>query len=469
MKTVTFGLYNQISNRNLDYQDHIKFITEFSLNQQIGMYSGKRQENAKVVESTSIDDIITAADVAGSDYAYIVAYGHRCINMTIVDEMIAYAEENDYSMLGHILQDSPKDSSAGFYSLHHQTVLINMEKWRQAGKPSWGTYGIVNEIELPTINRSVENFHDDYTPYWIKPAGETISYSGTVREGYMLVSAFIKHGFAIGNFPQQIRNSKQHIYPDSGPELEKFLSSKEPTLDSITESNQKFFLGHTSFAPTQNKVFVFNTDPMIQESMTFNKDTRLDNIYCVAAGFKPMQLMDRCKWHQNTRMVYFDYSESALNFKKWLCENWDGRNYIAAIETYKTKVDTEFKPIWFSGRDITPEWVRTMEVFGGEDAWLELWQKYREIPHKYIKTNLFGDYTELIADMEQNKRGRNNLIWFSNSFNTEAAVRNFNRRRLQDLYLKFLEDVKDSNFSVQVCGTNQLGKANWFHKGTIQQ
>jgi len=465
MKTVTFGLYNQISNRNLEYQDHIKFMTEFSLNQQVGMYAGRRNQKTNIVESTNIDNIIANADTAGTDYVYIVAYGHRCVNMTIIDEMIAYAEENGYGILGHILQDNPAEPSKGFYSLHHQTVLINMDQWRAAGSPEWGTYGKVDNVELPTASRSVENFHDDYTPYWLKPTASTETFTGILREGWSLIAAFLKANQPIGNFPQNIRNSKQHIYPDSGRELQNFLANQSTsTIAAISEPNQKFYLGHTSFSPTQNNVFAFNTDSMMNDNMTYNKNIRLDNIYCVAAGFKPLQLMNQCEWHLNTRMVYFDYSDSALNFKKWLYENWDGRDYIGAINYYKTNVDKSFRPIWFLDKDMTSEWDRTVEVFGGEAAWLELWRVYRLIPHKFIKTNLFGDYNELIADITENKRS-NSLIWFSNSFNTEAAVRNFTRRQLQDLYLKFLEEVKDSSFSVQVCGTDQLGKVNWFHKG----
>lgn len=468
MKTVTFGLYNQISNRSPEYQDHIKFITEFSFNQQIGMYAGRRRQKTVAVESTNIDDIIAQADIAGTDYAYIVAYGHRCVNMTIIDEMIAYAEENNYGLVGHILQDNPSNPTQGFYSLHHQTVLIDMAQWRAVGKPQWGTYTKTITVELPLVERSIENFHDDYTPFWIRPAGGVVGYTGTLREGWSLIAGFVKNGLSVGNFPQSIRNSKQHIYPDSGVELEQYLTGRVTRMSAVPEPNQRFYLGHTNFTPTQNNVFVFNTDTMINDAMTFNKNIRLDNIYCVAAGFKPIQLLNQCEWHRYTRMVYFDYSDSALNFKKWLLENWDGRDYIGAIEHYKTSVDTEFRPIWFLNRDMRPEWDRTVEVFGGEEAWLDLWRRYKEIPHKFIKTNLFGDYTELIADMEAQKRS-NSLIWFSNSFNTEAAVRNFTRRQLQDLYLKFLEDVKDSSFSVQVCGTDQLGKANWFHKGSFQQ
>jgi len=211
----------------------------------------------------------------------------------------------------------------------------------------------------------------------------------------------------------------------------------------------------------QSSVFVFNTDRMHEEPMQFDRSTRLDSIYCVAAGFKPLQLLKRCAWHSGTRMVYFDYSQAALDFKKWLLTNWDGRNYIQAIDQYKNSVDPTFKPIWFFGQSFEPAWTETMKVFDGETKWLEFWNQYRLLPHEFIKTNLFDDRSDLLADMRAN--AGNKLIWFSNSFNTEAAVRHFDRPTLSGMYNDFVADLSAVNDSqIQVCGSDWAGKKEWF-------
>jgi hypothetical protein len=181
----------------------------------------------------------------------------------------------------------------------------------------------------------------------------------------------------------------------------------------------------------------------------------------VAAGFKPLQLLKRCAWHSGTRMVYFDYSQAALDFKKWLLTNWDGRNYIQAIDQYKNSVDPTFKPIWFFGQSFEPAWTETMKVFDGETQWLEFWNQYRLLPHEFIKTNLFDDRSDLLADMRAN--AGNKLIWFSNSFNTEAAVRHFDRPTLSGMYNDFVADLSAVNDSqIQVCGSDWAGKKEWF-------
>ena len=457
--TVTFGLYNQLLHRSAEFQDHIKFITEFSFNAEVGAFKPAiLRKPYDIVESTSIDELLVQADQAKSDYLYFVAYGHRSVNLSLPTMMIKYAEQNNYAVLGHILQDNPTNPSEGFYSMHHQAVLINMNHWRSAGCPPWGNYQQVVNMTLPQIKRSEENAHDDYTPHWIEPQEGQQVYSGVLREGWNLIASMISSGKKIGNFPTEIRKFKSFLYPDAGDHFERFLRGEQVELP---DWNQNRYASFTQFTPVQSSVFVFNTDRMNEEPMQFDRNTQLDSIYCVAAGFKPLQLLKRCGWHSGTRMVYFDYSQAALDFKKWLLIYWNGCNYIQAIERYKDTVDPTFKPIWFFGQSFDPVWTETINIFGGETQWLEFWNQYKLLPHEFIKTNLFDDRSALLDDMRENPG--NKLIWFSNSFNTEAAVRHFNRPTLSGMYNDFIADLTAVNDSqIQVCGSDWLGKKEWF-------
>ena len=463
MKTITFGLYNQLSNRSIDYQEHVKFITEFTFNQMIGIYQSSSGERANVVEDTSINNIILAADRLGTDYLLLVAYGFRGQDMKLHQVLVDYAEEHEHAVVGHILQDDPSAPNPAFYSLHNQIVLINIEKWRIAGKPAWGDYGSVENVTLPVIERSVENFHDDYTPLWIKPTVQTRTYSGVLREGWSLIKGIIESNLSVANIPSEIRNLKSHWYPESGVEFEKALAN-DPSAN-VTEFNQRQFLQHSSFKSTQGNVFILNTDFIRPEKMTFNKNIRVNTLYCVAAGFKPLQLLSRVKFDTNTRMVYVDYSQSALDFKKALFENWDGNDYFGFVEEYK-KLNPTFRPIWFHGKNPNPEWENTIQVFGGKEQWLNLWRQYKELKHEFLTINLFEDYSAMLNDMWHHRHG-NNLVWISNSFNTEAAVRHFPKKKLMELYDSFLENVKHSTYSLQICGTDYLGRERWMHIGEL--
>lgn len=464
MKTVSFGLLNQISTRSESYQHHIRAITDFAVEMHVGDYN-RTSGNAPqaLVVNTDIDSILDACDQKNTDYAFIVAYGYRSYDHQLIRTMITYMESNQYSVLAHILQDDPK--SVGFYSLHNQCLVIDMAHWRQAGRPRFGRHE-KKDVVLPTVIRDPNNFHDDYTPGWIMASGRQTQYSGQLREGWSLIAGLLSQGRTIGNFSEEIRRFKQHLYPEVGTELERRLAGE---LVEVVEHNQKEYVKMMSFSGFQASVYVFNTDPMQGDAKrsTFNKSTRLGTIYCVAAGFKPLQLLDMCQWDQGSRMVYIDYSESALDYRRWLVENWDGKDYLGAVKKYQTEVDTGFRPIWFVGKDYTDQWNYTMQVFGGESAWLDLWNRYRKLEHRYLKVNLYDDYQLLIEDMKYH-RSTNNLIWFSNSFYTEACIMNFQPSKLENCYQQFIAAVKNNNDSIQICGTNNTGGSSWFYHGTIK-
>jgi len=467
MKTVAVGLYNQLGNFSLKFQQRMQEITDYGLTVESSWYWKKSRaqiQNMHKIFSSNVDDIITQAAELKVDYVYIVALGHRVSINDHLTAAVACLENSNHAALAHILQDDP-DHDSQFYSLHHQCMLIDLNKWQQAGSPPWGTNTRVVDYTLPAISRSQENFHDKYTPYWIAPSSEpTKQYSGVLREGWQLIKGLIESGQSIGNFPQEIRNLKMHLYPEFGGPFERIIVDG---IDEIpTNFNQRQYLQFTNFKAAQQTVFVYNTDPMRNESkLIYNKSTRLDNIYAVAAGFKPLQLLDACQYHSGTRVVYFDYSQSALNFKKWLWENWDGKDYNEAIGYYKTQIDTQFRPIWFVGKDYDMQWNEVINYFGGKDAWLELWQAYRKLEHKFIHGSLFGDYTGLTSDMKEHSG--NNLIWFSNSFHTEAALRYFSGNKLKEMYSQCLSDFAKNNTSIQICGTDNQGKENWVHYGEL--
>lgn len=467
MKTVAVGLYNQLGNHSAEFQQRMQEITDFGLTAESNWYWNKTRtqlQSRHKIFSTSIDDIMTQADALAVDYVYIVASGHR---NTIIDHLcvaVDHLKNTNHAALAHILQDDP-DHDSQFYSLHHQCVLIDLNQWRQAGKPQWGTNTRVADCTLPAVARSQENFHDKYTPYWIAPSTNSArKYSGILREGWQLVKGIIESGQSIGNFPQEVRNKKMHLYPDSGGPFERMIVDG---IDEIpTNFNQRRYMQVTSFKSAQRTVFVYNTDMMHTNiGMTYNKSTRLDTIYTVAAGFLPLQLLNSCQHHSNTRVVYFDYSQSALNFKKWLWQNWDGDDYNQAIGYYKNHIDTQFSPVWFIGKDYSGQWNEVLEYFGGKAAWLEFWRAYCKLEHEFIHCSLFGDYTALTNDMH-NHPG-NNLVWFSNSFHTEAALRYYSASKLKEMYSQCLSDFAKNNTSIQICGTDSQGIENWVHYGEL--
>lgn len=435
---IVVGLYNQIKEHSEEYQKRIKEITYYYLGQHKHLVKNMHPE---IIEGDDIDSIIERASGEG-DWLYLCAYGYRCYNHQILNNVVAFAIENNYSIIGHILHDDPVNDT-NFYSLHHQNFLINLKEWEECGKPNFGDYTDTT-TELPVVIRTEENIHDDYTPLEIFSSGDVKVYYGPLFEGWNLISEFLKKGKKIGNFPVEIRNEKSHIYPDK-KELERYLLGD--TEVEITDPNQQSYINWTSFEVFKSGVYVYNTDPVKTKYYYLKKEEVLDTVYAVASGWKPISFLEAATWNDKTRMVYLDYSESALNFKKWLVENWDGKNYNDTINYYMKNIDN-FTPLLYNHENLDLEWKKHLEFFGGEANWENLWNKYKKIEHRYLKVNLFGDLTELIDDMKS--RTGSNAIWVSNSFYTEACLRNFTPKELNSKYKNFIDSIANSGCKIEI-------------------
>jgi hypothetical protein len=462
MKKIVFGLYDQLKNKSASYREHVRDITMFSVNVAVRSYGAESQTNPTLIESTSVEDIIKKAAETDNEYLYIVAMGYTAFDHKLAQRAIEDAEAGNYAIIGHILEDKP----TGFYQLHPQCLLVNLNAWRQHCAV-YGGFETVSNVELPVPERSPMDIHDDYTPTYLKPTGQTVNYSGPLKEGWNLIASLLKAGCAVGNFSNDIRRFKSHMYPEmSDDRFERILAGDNSiTLEENGPTYGQYqYLKDTDFAMFKNSVFVFNNDSMRIDNIAYSKSTKLGTLYAVAAGFKPIQLLTQTDFG-SARVAYIDYSQPALDFKRWLWETWDGEDYIKAIKDYKN-MNPSFDANWLFEKDYTPEWDKTIEVFGGRDAWKAIWAQYKKTPHVFIKTNLFGEYSEMLADMKSNQG--NNIIWYSNSFYTPASIRNFSPQTLDGLYKQFVNDVKQANISIQFAGCDNKCDYHWKHYGTIQ-
>lgn len=116
----------------------------------------------------------------------------------------------DFFLLGHVL-----DMGDGYYGLHHQCYVLNLEKYCQLGKPNVGKTKLLSKHKQTVPVRSIENVHDDYLPTFIKSPEikDKKNYKNKYR-GWNLISKGIDAGFKIEAFNEKQRQGKYYIYRD---------------------------------------------------------------------------------------------------------------------------------------------------------------------------------------------------------------------------------------------------------------
>lgn len=121
---------------------------------------------------------------------------------------------NGYALIGHVL-----DRKERYYHLHQQQFILDVEKWRDINKPSFNCRsGTVTNIE-----RSKDNFHDDYTPTWIKQTEGTTSYDKLKFGGYV-ISELLENNLKVRPFNNNERHVKKFVYYDIDEQVSNILS-----------------------------------------------------------------------------------------------------------------------------------------------------------------------------------------------------------------------------------------------------
>lgn len=463
MKKVAFALYNQLGHKSKEYSDHVRAITMFDIRVSMHRFQNGDLTVDTVLEDNNIDALINKAYDSGCNFIYLMSIGYITSDHGLLNEIHKFATDNQYWLVGHILEDGKynKHQPGAWFQLHPQSFYLNLDVWANLGKPKFGDKTTVVDFKIPNYNRSTDNIHDDYTPLWLMvDLDSTVEnkFTGILNPGWNLLATMLSAGCKVGNFTESIRRKKSYLYPEIDDDrFERILAGEqgitvEPTGPTYA---QYYYLKETDFTNVTGAVFVFNNDSMNLERLQYYPMTKLNTLYAVAAGFKPIQLLTQVDYSE-ARVVYIDYSQDALNYRKWLVENWDGNDYMQAITQYK-QVNPDFDPIWMPGKQslYPAEWENTLKLFGGKKQWLKLWNKYTSLPHEYFKINLLGDYQVMLDDMKCHQG--NNMIWISNSFNTPATIRNFAPGVLQTHWDKFLNDITTNNLCVQVVGCDHAG------------
>ena len=369
------------------------------------------------------------------DHILFMAAGVRIYNMEILFEIERTIEENpDYLAAAHIL-----DWRERWYELHQQFVLVNSQNWRTANKPDFGGW-IPATDSLPVIERSVENFHDDYTPLWIKFTGEfTEQRHSCPGWGYLQASA--RNNFTVINWDNSVRLKRTYYYPES--QSEHFLNSlKTLTNCGITNPNQLRLLEQCMWGSRQ--IWILNSEHMrLSDGLE-----KFDTVALPAAGFKFLDvfknhlLTDHCR-HCDTRgqLIIYDFNQYSIDWLTHLYNSQD-TDILSVIAAYEHRIffkiagnDTFNADATFTDAFKT-SYLITMDYFGGDDGFKLLLQKFRKTPVKFVHLDLINEPEKLTSQFA----GRT-LVNISNIYCTDAGNAIYGLQRTRDSYKRFIDSV----------------------------
>ena len=259
-------------------QELIKNLADYSI-------SNITAKDYDVLQSQNEDAALKRAVELGYKYAVVFSTGTEYVNGREFFFEIEKLAKTDFYIYGHIL-----DRGDAYYELHDQCYLINLSKFVELGQPAVGQVSLGCEHSQIEPARSLENIHDNYTPYWIAAGSSSKVYKHKLH-GWNIISKILDSGGSISAFNDQVRNNKKHYYPEY----------------------QQEFLKHLSWAYARYNYCANDFVHTANSDTVRPADADYEQIITPASG---QWFVDVISKDKPVTVVYYDYNQKALDYWK---------------------------------------------------------------------------------------------------------------------------------------------------------
>lgn len=200
----------------------------------------------------------------------------------------------------------------------------------------------------------------------------------------------------------------------------------DPPEKNSSEQERAIFKLATELHAWRKKIFVFNTEGYLDILNTRPKKP-LDTLYLLASGFKDLFLIHSLANNNPIhKIVYFDVSESALLFKKYIYEHWRGENFPDFLKNiilnHRLPIDTIFS---VNADDVENQWARELRQWPSENAFYDALKKWQTIPVEFIQTDIVEDPSPLLYSLKRHSN-TSTALWYSNCFSYSPTLSKLN-------------------------------------------
>jgi hypothetical protein len=426
-----------------------------------------------ILENDSLAGLLLEALELGYRYCLVQSYGH-VIGETWIPEhweqvdfqtaLRRWIDNHDFFVTGTILH-----STDGGYGLAEDCLLVDLQHYAALGYPEFGQAGAA-ATNLITPHTVMEPGPDHGRFQSLEPAAETASIT-TRHAGWNFIDTSLRSGLAVLNFNKSIDGGRINLFHPSRKKMEAFseylgtelpdYSSTDP--DTRLSYGQRQFLDSIDSQVKQSRqgVFLFNLESyqdVIEHPGSFTPP--VSSLYAVAAGFKPNMMLHSLGFDDATRMVFFDYSRTALEIRKFIVTEWDGEDFPEFVRYLMKKFPSGdvFYQLWanlgpdsINWNDLQQLWQDEINKWGGESVIREHWHAYRQLRHEYIVCNLLRDQASLLNAID-NRAG--SAIWWSNAFFTIYSNWLYTAEERKALYDDWIARLAERNPDIFLYGSD---------------
>jgi len=364
---------------------------QFCYRSQVNFYLKKSQHtHAMIVSIGVVFDMAGTTDDLSAKWRNNFTEGSNgkiIINqLTPITDFYDFVESGEY-IKAHIIA---KPGEKAF--LHHQHINLNVDMWKEVGCPAlderWETY-----------KRSEENYHDDYTPYWLTP----------------------KYRPTIQNFTHEERRRKAFSY------------YREQDWKNFNNASTDYYFSRF-MTRIQQSFYIFNT-----ESLKRLPDSKFDLIFSPTAGYSAESYVNKLNFQGD--VILYDYAQENLDIKKMIVD-WN----MSLDELYMLKNGARPNSLkeWFmvdNSTNLTAS-QRTKSMGTHEELRaLQLKMSEEQDVHYWLMNLIEPNYTTLLNQI----RGRDVFFDASNIFSYHMSHAHYTIAQLIESYERLHEILGYAN------------------------
>jgi hypothetical protein len=397
-------VYNNLPETCKDIKENLCDLTRFKFG---GQY------NYKIFDT---DNITTTLASLANEYkwAVVAAAGTTIREQAQIQHTVEYAIEQKSPMACHILDRQ------GYFHFHPQWFAIDLSVYREIDCPAFEEQQGNITLHTRKTERSPDNVHDDYTPWWLhshpEPAQYTCNYQGF---GTQVIAGLINAGYNIANIPPQVRERKNYCYPEHNAEgIRRIID--DPAFVPEDNRSPLFWFHHEVNEMTRSLsigYYVLNTEPL--NSANTLKVKQFDCFVGVASGVKPACIVGQDNFANDSYVVLFDISPAAIKWQQYLFAEWDGDfNKLEHVLNVFKQQNPDLRPIYYQHQsfDQIITWFFSLTNMNAEE-FQRCWKKYQSMKVEFVNVNLLEDQTPVLAAINQASKGA--YLWTSNLFNMD--------------------------------------------------
>jgi hypothetical protein len=390
-----------------------------------------------IIERDSVDRILSAALAGGYRYCLIQPYGCVLAERWRLDDqrfadffaaLESWTNRHQFFVAGRIDYAAEK-----WYGLEPAFLLIDLHCYRRLGAPR---FDLVSD-GLRKLPRP-EPIVSDGRLHRLDPTAQTEQQQPALW-GWNAIRSGLEAALPILTLDDDVLahtldleatdpRRRAALLPYLGDGILRY-DDRRSTSHDLSAAQQAFLDGvKTQTANARRGVFLWNIESYADiETPRDDFQSPVSTLYCVAAGFKPNRMLQTHGFDAHTRVVYFDYSQAALDVRRFMVEQWDGVDFPRFVRRVFQRFPSPqtFYQLWdnatadtVSDDELDFLWQRELQRWGGSEALRDHWQQYARLAHEYVCCDVLTDPSPLLARMASGAGATSAMIWWSNAFFT---------------------------------------------------